>query len=144
MAFDPASIFDVSHLATFLGGTAVGAAASYMADRFTDRRRKSEVASEAKQRFSKIRDLLPDLAAELKTDLSQPDNRLVREFVVLSNERVSFNHDRPRFEYYESNHPEIQNQVRLLVDAGYVRNVSTTNYPVYRMSDEFVDYLNET
>lgn len=144
MAFDPASLFDVSHLATFLGGTIVGAAGSYMADRFTDRRRKKEAISEAKQRFLAIQNLIPDLIAEIKADLGEPEKQLIREFVCLSNNRIIFNHDRPRFQYYETDHPDLTNKIQFLVDEGYVRDVSTTSHPIYRMSDEFVAFLDGT
>lgn len=144
MSFDPASLLSVSHLATFLGGTVVGAAGKYMADRFTDSRRKKEAAAEARRRYSAIHDSMPSFIAGLKADLSRSDNKLIREFVVLPNERITFNHDRPRFEYYETEHPDLPNMVQMLLDASYIRDISTTRHPIYRLSEEFVTFLNET
>lgn len=72
-----------------------------------------------------------------------PDNSLVREFFVLKNERVRLNSDRPRLEYFETDHDDLANQIDLLVESGYVRDVSTTKTPIFRMSEEFVRKLKD-
>lgn len=141
MPFEPASLLDVSHLAAFLGGTAVGAAGTYVADRLTDQRRKQEAESEAKDRFSSLQRQMPNFFAELRQDLSDKPELAIREFVVLPNDRVTFNHERPRFEYYESKHEAISNFVALLVEAGLVEVVRSTSTPIYRLREHFVTRL---
>ena len=141
MPFDPASLLDVSHLVTFLGGAAVGAAGVYVADRLTDQRRKREAESEAQSRFSALERQMPNLFAELRKDLADKPELAIREFVVLPNERVTFNHERPRFQYYQSKHEAIANFVAMLVEAGFVEIVRPASTPIYRLREHFVARL---
>lgn len=141
MAFDPASLFDVSHLATFLGGAAVGGAGQYLADRFTDQRRAQEMASDEKERFAQLNEVMSTLLQEMANDLKGDNSGAVREFVILPNERVRFNSRVPRFVYFESKHPNVRNQVALLVEAGYLQDVTVESAPIFRMRDGFVSML---
>ena len=120
MPFDPSSLFDVSHLVTFLGGAALGTTGKYLADRFTDQRRAQEAASENKKRFAKLNEVMPTLLKEMAGDLSGDKSSAIREFVILANERVMFNSSVPRFAYFESKHRHVRNQAALLAEAGYV------------------------
>lgn len=86
---------------------------------------------------------MPKLIAEMRNDIAKPGTQSVREFVTLSNERVMFDSGRPRFVYYQSEHRNLENEVEILVDAGYVKDVPTTRTPIYRMTDEFVRRLSE-
>lgn len=137
-------MLDVSHLITFLAGTAAGAAGTYMADRFTDQRRKQSAFREARKSYETIRAKMPELIQEMKLDLSNPEFQTFREFVILPTERTTFNHDKGRFEYYESAHPNAKTQVALLESVGYVQDISKTNWPIYRMSEAFVNLLTES
>jgi hypothetical protein len=110
MPFDPNSLWDVSHLVAFVGGAAVGAAGTYLGDRFTDQRRKSEARSKADAEFARIKKLMPALIAELAADLRNSSEHVLREFVILGNERLRFMHDKPRIEIYETKHPAAKNQ----------------------------------
>lgn len=94
---------------TFLAGTGVGAAGTYLADRFTDQRRKGEAKREADAGFLRIAKLMPKLLCEFLEDLRAEN--LLREFVVLRSERLQFMHDKPRIEIYETKHPQAKNQV---------------------------------
>jgi hypothetical protein len=143
MPFDLASLLDVSHLATFLGGAAVGSASLYLADRFTDQRREQKKASDEKKRFSKLNDVMPQLFQEMAKDLKEDQSATVREFVVLSNKNISFNSSKPRFMYFLSEHPNLKNQVSLLAEADYVQDVTVGNAPVFQMRDAFVLLLRE-
>lgn len=141
MSFDPTSLLDVSYLLTFLGGTAVGAAGTYVADRLTDQRRKKEAVSEAKSRFSMLERQMPDFFAEIRQHLADKPQLTIREFVVLQSEGNMFNHPHPRFEYYESKHPAISNFVAMLVEAEFVQVVRATSTPIYRLREHFVTHL---
>lgn len=143
MPFDPASLFDVSHLATFLGGAAVGGAGQYLADRFTDQRREQRKTSDEKKRFVNLHDLMPQLFHEMVKDLKVDQTATIREFVVCPNKNVTFNSSKPRFIYFESEHPSLRNQVTLLAEAGYVQDVTVGSAPIFRMREEFVLLLRE-
>jgi hypothetical protein len=141
MAFDPSSLLDASHLVAFLLGSAVGAAGTYMADRFTDQRRMAEAKRSANESFERVSKLMPELIAEIRTDLLANKEHVLREFVILHSERLRFNHDKPRIELYESKLPAAKNQVAVLVSAGYVSVVRATDIPIYRLEEHFVAKL---
>jgi hypothetical protein len=141
MPFDPSSLFDVTHLVTFLGGAAVGSAGTYLADRFTDQRRAQEIASSHKKRFAELNKIMYALFKEMVDDLKADKSCAIREFVILPNERVMFNSNTPRFVYYEVKYPNIRNQVALLAEVGYVQDVTVGNAPIFRMQESFVAML---
>lgn len=138
MPFDASTLLDASHLVAFLGGTAVGAAGKYLADRFTDQRHKNEAKAEANAQFSEIANQMPAFLAEVRTDLASHPELAIREFVVLPVRGVVFNHDRARFEYFESEHPAVANFVAMLLEAGYVEVLRATGTPIYRFKEPFV------
>ena len=85
--------------------------------------------------------VMPRLLAEMKADFNNEGMGLVREFVVLSNRRVSFSSEKKRFIYYKEDHPDLQNKVDLLEQYGLVKDVTPGNTPIYRMKEEFVEWL---
>lgn len=92
---------------------------------------------------------MPALTAETTQDISNEGDGLIREFVVLPNEGVMLNGDRRRFAYFESVHSDLKTQITTLEELGYIRDVSTTNAPVDRMTEDFAfrlrtDSRNET
>ena len=143
MPFDLTSLLDPSHLASFLGGTAVGAAGKYIADRFTDQRHKQETEAAERKRFAKVRDAMPELIREMNRDLKKNSDLVLRELVVLPNSGVTFTHDRPRLQYFETAHPHALNQVSLLVGAGYAEKVTEGHVAIFRLTEEFVSRLQD-
>jgi hypothetical protein len=138
MTFDPSSLFDVTHAATFLGGTAVGAAGKYIADLFTDQRHKKEARAAERQGFLKVQKAMPGLLAEMKEDLFRNQSLHLREFIILPSPNITFNHDTPRMQFYESKHPSARNQVVTLLSEGYVEIVKEGQCPIYRLKEPFV------
>lgn len=97
----------------------------------------------AQANFQEAIEMMPALLAEMKDDLSKPQNRLVREFAVLSDSRIQFSHGNTRrFEYYADVHDQLQNKADMLEESGFVYTVkSGTDWKVYRMTSEFVKML---
>lgn len=141
MAFDLISLLDVSHLVTFLGGTLVGCAGQYFADRFTDQRRKQEARSETQKQFNEIKISMPKILLEMVDDIKNDKTQSIREFVILPNKRVNFNSDKLRFAYYEDAHPNVRIQTDRLVALGFLIDVTVGNAPIYRMSENFISLL---
>jgi hypothetical protein len=141
MAFDPSTLMDASHLVTFLGGAAIGCSGQYLADRFTDQRRSKQAIAESKNQFSKLHQIMQKLMKEMAEDLRDDDTHTTREFVILSNRRQFFQTTVKRFVYFESEHPNVQNQVAMLEAAGYVQKVDFTNIGIYRMQETLVEKL---
>jgi len=137
MTFDLASA-----LIGFLVGTATGAAGTYFANKYTDRRREQETGRRAKQQFLAIKKQMPQLLVEMKADLAGDGNGHVREFFVLPSRRVSLGgSEKPRFVYYEDEHDNLRGKLDILENAGYLIDVTPKNTPIFRMSEDFVGLL---
>ena len=81
------------------------------------------------------------LMTEMRSDLTGPDGQFVREFFVLRNHRVVLGgSEKPRFIYYEDDHPNLRNQLDLLEERGLVRDVTPigNNIPIYRITEKLV------
>ncbi|QDV79856.1 hypothetical protein [Botrimarina mediterranea] len=130
-----------SHLLTFLGGAAIGATGTYFADRFTDQRRDQEDRRNRKRAFDKVAALMPELLREMKQDITAPDAGTVREFFVVPTAGAVINSTHPRFRYHESEHSDLRGKAELLESNGFLIDVTSTNLPRYRMTEEFVDLL---
>jgi len=132
----------VSHAVAFLLGTATGAAGKYFADKYTDKRRKSEAVSERRRSFRAVRDLMPRLIGEMREDVTSSENRTLRELVVLPNRQVLFTSGgQRRFTYYEDEHEDLRDKVTMLENLGYLLDVTPGNTPIYRMNEHFVELL---
>lgn len=84
-----------------------------------------------------------DLLEEMKADLQTPGSSMIREFVLLANARLQFNHNKPRFQYFAEVHPQLQAQVDLMRDAGFVHQLDSAQVPMYRMREHLVEELNK-
>lgn len=124
-------------LITFLIGVATGAAGNYFASKYTDRRRDSEKAKKAIDSFKRIKNQMPELIAEMKTDFTKSENSTIREFVILPYDRVISNDQQPRFYYCEHQHENLRGKISILENHGYVRDVTVSNTPIYRITEDF-------
>ncbi len=87
--------------------------------------------------FEEVKKLMPNLLAEIRKDIISEGSDLVREFVLLPNNRVAFNSSKKRFVYFSEVHEHLQNKCDILEGYGYIDNVTVGNTPIYRMRDEF-------
>ena len=131
----------ISEIMAFLLGVASGAGGKYFADKYTDQRKEKETATREKQKFKNIRKIMPELFNEMKADIAGDKSCLVREFFVLPNELLTVSSSKPRFSYFEEQHHDLRNKLSLLLDAGFILDVSVTDTPIYRMSDKFVELI---
>ena len=131
-----------SHLITFLAGAFTGAAGKYLADKFTDQRRRQERQSEAQKIFDSVKKQVPELIKEMKEDLKKPDCSVMREFYILPNDRVMFNSGgKMCLFYYEDKHNHLLQKIKILENHDYVYDVTETNTPKYRITEEFAKFL---
>jgi hypothetical protein len=84
--------------------------------------------------------------SQMRSDIQNDETGLVMEFVVLQNSRISFNHPKRRFVYYEEEHPNLQLVIDRLLDMEFVKVVKkiTGDRPIYRMTPAFVAALRGT
>lgn len=130
-----------SHLLALLLGVLIGAGGSYFAEKYTDRRRESEARGASKRKFKQLAALMQSFMSELRDDLNNPDAVAVREFFVLQTPGVMLGgSNKHRFRYNESQHQSLREHLDLLVDAGFLTDMTTAkSAPIYRMSEEFVE-----
>jgi hypothetical protein len=103
--------------------------------------RANEVENADEKRFERLSKLMPDLFAELRRDLCENRELMLREFVILPNERIRVNHGQPRIEVFETKHPAAKNQVGILVSEGLVEVVRSSDTPIYRLTEALVERL---
>ncbi len=84
---------------------------------------------------------MPALVAEMRRDVQADETELVRELVPLPSRGVVFGHDRPRFVYFETDHPSLKLQLDWLNEMGLVVDVTPKKWPIYRLSAEFARWL---
>ena len=134
----------MSSIIGFLFGAATGAAGAYFAEKYTDRRRTQESARQAKKEFLEVRKQMSELIAKFKNDLYNVKHKLIREFFVLPNNRVSLGGStKPRFVYYSDEHEDLRSKLTILENKGYLIDVTLKNTPIFRMTEEFVGLVQE-
>ena len=130
-----------THLLAFLAGAMMGAAGTYLADKFTDRRREGEASKSATALLRSTEVEMPELFAEFRSDRVEPGFSGIRDFFVLPNRGVTMNAEGEILTYYEAEHQNLSDKLATLEERGYIRDITTGNTPKYRMSDEFMAYL---
>ena len=86
---------------------------------------------------------MPKLIAEMKVDLSKPEQSLIRDFYVTKKTWI-INASKPTLMYYYEDQPDLDNKVVVLVNHGYVMDTSGRNRPLFRMTEEFVELVLKT
>ena len=127
----------LTHVATFGVGILTGGFGQYFADKYTDRRRKKEGDSDELNRFRRVREQMPELIADFKSSLLDPEHQHVREFFVVKSTWL-VNSDLPRFAFFTDKVDGLMQKVKLLENHGYVVDITPQSAPMYRMTEEFV------
>jgi len=134
---------DLTAIITFFLGLILGSIATYIVNKLTDKRRKKEAISEVKKEFLAAQQQMPELIAEIKNDLLQPGEGLIREF-FLSNKGYVLNAGSKCFVYYEDDHSDLQSKIHILENLGFIIDITPGNAPKYRMTEEFVQLVLST
>lgn len=133
---------DILSLSTgFLIGTATGAAGSYLADKFTDKRREKKLAKEQEKLWQDIERRFPSVIAEMRSDFSMPTERNVRAFFVKTSNTMIGLVSEPCFEYHTDKHPDIHPAVLYLAQHDFISEITPGNCPMYRVHEKLVDWL---
>ncbi len=88
--------------------------------------------------FSKVRELMPELIAEMEKDIAGTPH--TREFFLVSRKWV-MNSRTPRFFYYFEDHDNLEGKAQILENHGFIMDVTVSNAKLYRMTEEFVELL---
>jgi hypothetical protein len=113
-----------------------------LSHKFPYQNHQYNLVSASENKFEKVKNIMPELITEFKTDLSTEENKLIREFFVLPNKKVCLGgSEKPRFIYYEEKHKGLRNKIDILENQGFLINVTLGNAPIYRMTEEFVELI---
>jgi len=135
----------ISYFITFILGAFTGAAGKYLADKYTDKRRDNERDKGTRKKYLSIAQMMPNLIEEIQEDLSKAEFTVIREFFILPSNRVAFNSGGERYLFYfEDQHDNLKHKIKLLENQGFVYDVTHTNTPKYRMTEEFVDCVTKS
>lgn len=131
-----------SHAAAFLFGAFTGATGKYLADKFTDQRRKKESRDETKQQFERVRAQMPELIAEMKHDLNSEGHGTIRDVLVIERDvMISTGAMQSKFAFYRDDHEDLDGKVTVLENCGYVRLIESGPFPTYRLTEHFVQLI---
>jgi hypothetical protein len=93
----------------------------------------------AKQSPSEAREGRAKLIAEMRHDIAE--HPLVREFILLSNRRISYNASYHQFMYFIDEHDYLQNIIVIMQNVGAIYDARFNDVPRYRFTEEFVSFL---
>ena len=130
----------ITHFIAFIVGIVTGAAGMYYGQKFTDRRREKENQKRNKDQFQQVQKQMPQLIAEMKKDLNNPEHQFIREFFVTSDKLIVKTQDKYFF-YYTEKHGDLQCKIHILENHGYIIDVTPGDAPKYRMTEEFVKLI---
>lgn len=133
---------DIISLAVgFLVGTTTGAAGSYLADRLTDSRRNKQLINEEKKQWQQIERRFPDVISEMRVDFSTPEGKNVRAFFVKESGTIMGFVSEPCFEYHTDKHPDLRPAILLLIQHGFISDITPGKTPMYRVHEKLVARL---
>lgn len=124
----------------FLVGAITGAAAAYMGDMFTDKRRKKEKLKIEEDNWNTVCSKFTSLIDEMRADVLNPKFKGVRKFYVMTTE-FTMNNPESIFFYRSSDHSDLEAAVSFLLDLGYVCDITEGDCPKYRMYEHFIEKL---
>jgi hypothetical protein len=89
--------------------------------------------------FAKLEKMMPELLAEMKTDLKQ--HPLSREFVLLGKRSSSYWPGGEELMYYAAEHLNLESKIRILQNYGLVEQITFNEVKRFVFTEAFVDYL---
>ena len=121
-------------------GTATGAAGSYYATKYTEKRQRKEAKAAFVETLTDIERQAPKFFDEVREDYQNPENVLKREFYVLK-KGTHLNAKGTFLVYYRDDHPNINDILKFLESEGMVWETTQTNATKYQFSNEFIKYI---
>lgn len=127
-----------SALVGFLAGTLTGAAGSYLGQKFTDQRYRSEAKKESDQIWLDLKSRFPEVIQEMADDVQREPH--VRNFFVKKS-TVTVSASGPCFEYNTGKHMNLKAAIAHIEELGLVEDITPGNCPMYRIRENFYDLL---
>ena len=84
---------------------------------------------------------MPELIKEMKNDICSGNMKNCKEFVILPTRGTVYNSKQPCLTYFESEHPYLQSNIRILEENRFVVDITKTNTPRYQFNEDFLAML---
>lgn len=123
----------------FVGGALIEGCVGFVRDLLTDRRRRAEERTGAKHEFERIREMMPELIAEMAQDMR--DHPVWRECIAEKQGSVWIQGKVEYFFYETARHAEVHRKMQVLTNAGYLEDKSHGSVHHYMMLEPFVKLL---
>lgn len=95
-------------------------------------------ASNFQDALSKMPKLMTDMAHHLKHEKTQ----FIREFFVIPDRNKELGgSSKPRLKYFEEDYDDLRLKLDILVDYGFIEDITPGNCPIFRMMPHFVRLL---
>ena len=130
----------LSLLVGFLVGSFTGAAGTYLGNKYTDKRRKKESVNALETEWERLRAKFPSVIQEMQEDVKNPECKGIRTFFVTV-KGAMINVDEPHFIYYKDVHPELSAALMVMIDLGFIQDITPKNCPMYRFKEHFYELL---
>ncbi len=131
----------VSYIVTFISGLAVGILGNYYATRLADKAKNKDAIKEKSNLFKQAEMKMPELIKEMRNDICSENMKNCKEFIIQPTRGTVFNSKQPLFTYFESEHPYLQSNIRILEENGFVVDITKTNTPRYQFNEDFIVML---
>ena len=129
----------MTHLLAFLVGIGVGAFL------MSTRSGRSGDSLPARRQSDKMLRRLykdcPQFFDNIRDELGRPEFRSVREFAILDSPRTTFVSEGLRVVCYEEELSNIREIAASLEEGGFIDEITSGRFPIYRMRDHFVSAL---
>jgi len=100
--------------------------------------RRSSSYANSSNMFVKLENIMPDLIAEMRKDLTS--NPLSREFVILKKSWV-YGGKGYELVYYFDDHSDLENKLLILQNYGLIQDITYNNTTRYIITEELASYL---
>ena len=99
---------------------------------------KMDSAKNQESISKKLKNIMPDLLAEMKKDLLS--NPLNREFVIMSKNWI---YNGNTVAYFFEDHTDLKDKMNILENHMLLTNITYNNVERYKMSEDFIEMLKE-
>ncbi|MCG9880410.1 MAG: hypothetical protein MH472_07415 [Bacteroidia bacterium] len=122
---------------TFIAGVFTGIISQYYGTRLSDKAKNRDVINERKKLFEKAYNQMPKLLKQMKSNFEHSSNR---EFFILPSKGIIFNAVN-YIAYYQDEHEDLKSKIGFLEDESFIKDITETSTPKYRISNEFSELL---
>ncbi|MBT4482061.1 MAG: hypothetical protein HOC71_00110 [Candidatus Latescibacteria bacterium] len=140
-------LYIILSIASSITGYILGVIKPFLSDMLIDWRLDRKERKQKIKEFRKVNNTMPELIAEMKKDLENPENQFRREFWII-NKRNERSIKAGSIFYFFEEHEKLDEKIKFLEYNGYINDLlidtsftKTTGSKMYRMTEDFVKHV---